>query len=91
MFLGIPALPSCSSSRTLHLGTVEKIYNCIKTDTGVSMEWMEGKRKNSEHFTFAELETMRIKVPDLISNPELFRIDLQEHKIYVSQVGRGAY
>ncbi|PKL64734.1 MAG: hypothetical protein CVV32_06520 [Methanomicrobiales archaeon HGW-Methanomicrobiales-3] len=70
---------------------MEKIYNCIQTDTGVSMEWMDGKRNIAEHFTFQELETMRIKVPDLITNPELFRIDLQEHKIYISQVGRGAY
>jgi hypothetical protein len=53
------------------------------------MDWMDGKRKTREHFTFPELEVMRIKVPDLISNPERFRIDLQEHKIYVSQVGRG--
>jgi hypothetical protein len=70
---------------------VEKIYNCAKTDTGVSMDWMEGKQKNNEQFSLSELETMRIRVPDLISNPELFRIDLQEHKIYVSQIGRGSY
>ena len=70
---------------------MEKIYNCIKTDTGVSMNWMEGQRKNNEHFTETELATMRIKVPDLISNPERFRLDLQEHKIYVSQFGRGSY
>jgi hypothetical protein len=70
-------------------GTVEKIYHCAKTDTGVSMDWMDGKRVNHEHFTMAELESMRIRVPELISNPELFRIDLQEHKIYVSQLGRG--
>jgi hypothetical protein len=55
------------------------------------MDWMEGKQKNNEHFSLSELETMRIRVPDLISNPELFRIDLQEHKIYVSQIGRGSY
>jgi len=53
------------------------------------MDWMEGKRKNNEHFSFTELETMRIRTRDLISNPELFRIDLQEHRIYISQVGRG--
>jgi hypothetical protein len=52
---------------------------------------MDGKRKNNEYFSFPELVEMRIKVPDLISNPELFRIDLQEHKIYVSQIGRGSY
>jgi len=68
---------------------VEKIYNCQETDTGISMDWMEGKRKNNEHFSFTELETMRIRTRDLISNPELFRIDLQEHRIYISQVGRG--
>jgi hypothetical protein len=67
---------------------VEKIYNCIKTDTGVSMDWMAGERNNSEHFTFPELETMRIPVQDLIGEPVLFRIDLQEHKLYRSQVGR---
>ena len=55
------------------------------------MDWMEGKRKNPEHFTFPELETMRIPVGDLITDPMLFRIDLQEHKIYRSQVGRGSY
>lgn len=70
---------------------MEKIFNCVKNDSGVSMSWMEGKRRNDEHFSFSELETMRIRVPDLISNPERFRIDLQEHKIYVSQVGRGPY
>jgi hypothetical protein len=70
---------------------VEKIYNCVKTNTGVSPEWMEGKRKNSEHFTFSELETMRIPVRDLIGDPVLFRIDLQEHKPYRSQGGRGSY
>lgn len=68
---------------------VEKIYNCVQTDNGVSMNWMDGNRKNNEIFTTSELEIMRIKVPDLISNPELFRIDLQEHRIYVSQLGRG--
>ena len=70
---------------------MEKIYNCVKTNTGVSLDWMEGKRKNPEHFTFPELETMRIPVQDLIGDPVLFRIDLQEHKIYRSQVGRGSY
>jgi hypothetical protein len=70
---------------------VEKIYNCVKTDTGVSLEWMEGKRKNSEYFTFPELEIMRIPLQDLLDNPVLFRIDLQEHKLYRSQVGRGSY
>jgi hypothetical protein len=68
---------------------VEKIYNCRETETGVSMDWMEGRRTNREHFSFPELATMRIRTKELISNPELFRIDLQEHKIYVSQVGRG--
>jgi hypothetical protein len=68
---------------------VEKIYNCVQNETGVSMDRMDGKRKISEQFSFPELESMRIKVPILLSNPELFRIDLQEHKIYVSQVGRG--
>jgi hypothetical protein len=50
---------------------------------------MEGKSEKQEFFSFAELEEMRIKVPDLIENPKLFRIDLQEHKIYLSQAGRG--
>ena len=67
------------------------IYNCVKTNTGVSLNWMDGKRKNPAHFTFWELETMRIPVQNLIGNPVLFRIDLQEHKIYRSQVGRGSY
>lgn len=70
---------------------MEKIYNCVKTDTGVSLDWMDGKRKKSEHFTFPELESMRIPVHDLIGDPVLFRIDLQEHKIYRSQAGRGSY
>ncbi len=92
---GSRQIPSTSMNRIKYSqpesDTVEKIYNCVQTETGVSMEWMEKKRKNIEHFTFQELETMRIKVPDLISNPELFRIDLQEHRIYISQIGRGAY
>jgi hypothetical protein len=55
------------------------------------MDWMEGKRKNTGHFAFPDLETMRIPVQDLIDDPALFRIDLQEHKIYRSQIGRGSY
>jgi hypothetical protein len=70
---------------------VEKICNCVRTDTGVSLDWMDGKRKNNEHFSFPELAAMRIPIPDLISNPGLFRIDLQEHRIYVSQLGRSSY
>jgi len=70
---------------------VEKISNCIKTDIGVSLEWMDGMRKTSEHFTFPELESARIPVQELIAEPMLFRIDLQEHKVYRSQVGRGSY
>jgi hypothetical protein len=78
-----------STTRIQHYGTVEKIFNSIQTETGVSLDWMDGKHKNSGHFSFPELADMRIRVPDLISNPELFRIDLQEHRIYVSQLGRG--
>jgi hypothetical protein len=60
-------------------------------DNGVSLDWMEGKWAHNEQFSFPELVEMRIKVPDLISNPELFRIDLQEHKIYISQQGRSSF
>jgi hypothetical protein len=70
---------------------VEKVYNCQKTDTGISLDWKDGQWTMNEHFTFPELEEMRIRIPDLISNPELFRIDLLEHRIYVSQSGRNAY
>jgi hypothetical protein len=70
---------------------VEKISNCVKNDTGVSLDWMEGKRKNTEHFGFPDLETMRIPVQELIDDPALFRIDLQERKLYRSQIGRGSY
>lgn len=70
---------------------MEKISNCVKNDTGVSLDWMEGKRKNTEHFAFPDLETMRIPVQELIDDPTLFRVDLQEHKIYRSQIGRGSY
>jgi len=70
---------------------MEKIYNSIMEDKGVSVDWKEGKWMHNEHFSFPELETMRIKVKDLISHPELFRIDLQEHKIYISQQGRSSF
>jgi hypothetical protein len=70
---------------------VEKISNCVKNETGVSLDWMEGKRKNTGHFGFPDLETMRIPVQELIDEPTLFRIDLQEHKLYRSQIGRGSY
>jgi hypothetical protein len=80
-----------SSPSIVHVDSVEKIYNSIIDDTGVSLDWMEGRWKHNEHFSFPELEIMRIRVPDLIGHPELFRIDLQEHKIYVSQAGRGSF
>ena len=52
------------------------------------MIWMEGKLGKEEFFTGRELEEMRIKVDDFLERPHLYRIDLQEHKIYVSQLGR---
>jgi hypothetical protein len=52
---------------------------------------LEGKWKNNEHFLYPDLEIMRIHIEDLIRYPERFRIDLQEHRIYVGQVGRGSY
>lgn len=67
---------------------MEKISSCKKTGTGVSMIWMEGKLGKEEFFTGRELEEMRIKVDDFLERPHLYRIDLQEHKIYVSQLGR---
>jgi hypothetical protein len=67
---------------------MKNVFLCKKTDTGVSLVWMEGNRENQEFFSFPELEEMRIKVPDLVEHPDLYRIDLQEHKIYLSQVGR---
>jgi hypothetical protein len=67
---------------------MKNIYNCKKTATGVALVWLEGKRENAETFSFSELETMRIPVQDLLDHPELYRVDLQEHKIYKSQVGR---
>lgn len=67
---------------------MKNIFKCKKTETGVTLVWMEGKREIQEFFSFPELEEMRIKVPDLVEHPDLYRIDLQEHKIYMSQVGR---
>jgi len=67
---------------------VEKIYKCTKTEAGVALVWNEGKRENPEVFSFSELNDMRINVQDLIEHPDVYRIDLQEHKIYLSQVGR---
>jgi len=67
---------------------MENIFNCKETETGVTMVWMAGEKENEEFFSFPKLEEMRIKVRDLVENPPLYRIDLQEHKIYVSQMGR---
>ena len=50
-----------------------------------------GNGRTMNIFSIRTLQTMRIHVEELISNPERFRIDLQEHRIYVSQVGRGSY
>jgi hypothetical protein len=67
---------------------VKNIYNCKKTEAGVVLVWQDGKKENHEVFSFSELDDMRINVQDLIEHPEVYRIDLQEHKIYLSQVGR---
>jgi hypothetical protein len=67
---------------------VKNVYNCKKTEAGVELVWQEGKKENNEFFSFSELKDMRINVQDLIEHPDLYRIDLQEHKIYQSQVGR---
>jgi len=50
-----------------------------------------GNEKNPDHFTFRELDAMRIPVRDLTGDPVLSRIDLQEHNIYPSQAGCGSY
>jgi len=67
---------------------MENVFQCKKTETGVTLVWMQGRRENQEFFSFPDLEEMRIKGTDLIAHPELFRIDVQEHKIYLSQKGR---
>jgi hypothetical protein len=67
---------------------MKNVFKCKKNETGVTLVWMEGKQEKQEFFSFPELEEMRIKVPDLVEHPDLFRIDLQEHKIYLSQIGR---
>jgi hypothetical protein len=70
---------------------VKNVSNCKRTEAGVAMVWQDGKEEKSEVFSFSELDDMRINVQDLIEHPDLYRIDLQEHKIYQSQVGRNAY
>jgi len=70
---------------------VKNVSNCKKTETGVALVWQDGKKEKCEVFSFSELDEMRIDVQDLIEHPDLYRIDLQEHKIYRSQVGRSAY
>ena len=67
---------------------MEKISTCTKTDTTVSMVWMEGNIGKEECFSVKELEEMRIKVDNLVERPDLYRIDLQEHRIYVSEQAR---
>jgi len=79
---------SGSNNGILNKKSMKNVYNCKKTATGVALVWREGKRENEETFSFPELEAMRIPVEDLLDHPELFRIDLQEHKIYLSQIGR---
>jgi hypothetical protein len=74
----------------LYQNIVKNVYNCKKTEAGVALVWQEGKKENQEVFSFSELEDMRINIQDLIDHPNLYRIDLQEHKIYQSQVGRSA-
>jgi hypothetical protein len=55
---------------------VEKIGNRARTVTGVTLHWMDGKLlRTIEHFPYPDLSGMRIPVPELLSNPELFRID----------------
>lgn len=70
---------------------MKNVSDCKKTEAGVALVWQDGKKEKSEVFSFSELDEMRINVQDLIEHPDLYRIDLQEHKIYQSQVGRNAY
>ena len=75
----------------LYQNSVKNVSDCKKTEAGVAMVWQDGKKEKCEVFSFSELDDMRINVQDLIEHPDLYRIDLQEHKIYQSQVGRNAY
>jgi len=75
----------------LYQNSVKNVSDCKKTEAGVALVWQDGKKEKSEVFSFSELDDMRINVQDLIEHPDLYRIDLQEHKIYQSQVGRNAY
>jgi hypothetical protein len=85
----IPANWVHNSNRGIHhQDTMKNIFDCKKTEKGVNLIWREGDVENKEFFSFLELEEMRIKVPDLIAHPPLYRIDLQEHKIYQSQMNR---
>jgi hypothetical protein len=70
---------------------MKNIFKCKKNETGVTMVWMEGELEKGEFFSFQDLKEMRIHFEELVDHPDLYRIDLQEHKIYLSQVGRNAY
>ena len=70
---------------------MKNVSDCKKTEAGVALVWQDGTKEKSEVFSFSELDDMRINVQDLIEHPDLYRIDVQEHKIYQSQVGRNAY
>jgi hypothetical protein len=82
---------SITNNSTLNEQTMENIYNCKKNETSITMVWRERIQENEERFSFPELEAMRIPIQGLLDNPELFRIDLHEHKIYRNQVGRSSY
>jgi hypothetical protein len=70
---------------------MQTIISAKKTDTGVEVVWHENKKEMHDFFSGNEFNQMRIHVDDLIEHPTKYRIDLQEHKIYISAKGGGSF
>lgn len=62
------------------------IIRAVKKDTGVEVIWQETAKAEEKHglFSYSELDDMRVHVDDLLARPGLYRVDLQEHKLYKS-------
>ncbi len=60
---------------------MQKIEQTRKLENGVRIFWTEEDKIVQDFFSFEELIAMKINAFDLITNPAIYRIDGNAHRI----------
>lgn len=61
--------------------SMEKITASKKYGNGIEVVWSDAEIDRGDFFTYEELIDMKINALDILNNPEIYRIDAENHRI----------